>query len=129
MAEWNELQTLTFEAAADLSACQYHAVRISAANRINLASDPGASSLIGILTTKPKATEFGTVAWLGKGKVVAGAAINVGAFIGPNSSGRAVAVASGVGTMTIGRALDAAIADGDVISALILCAGRWSGAV
>jgi len=128
MAEWNELQTLTFEAAADLSACQYHAVRISAANKINLASDVGASSLIGILQNKPKAGEFGTVAWLGKGKVIAGGVVTAPQYIGPNSSGRAAAVVSGA--MAFGRALDTSTADGDVITCLIGMGGpgRYSGA-
>ena len=49
-----ELQTLTLEAAADLSLFQYCAVRLSAAGKCNVASDVGAYTLLGILQNKPK---------------------------------------------------------------------------
>jgi hypothetical protein len=127
MAEYNELFTLTLEAAADLSLFQYCGVRISAQYRMNVASDPGASSYVGVLQTKPRQTEFGTVAYLGKSKMVAGGAITAGALITINSSGRAAPVASG--GMTIGQALDTSSADGDIISVLLKPAFRQAGAI
>jgi hypothetical protein len=130
MAEYGspELQTLTLEAAADLTACQYHAVRLSAVNKCNVASDAAASSTMGVLLGKPRITEFAAVAVSGKSKIVAGGAITAGALIGVNGSGRAAAVASG--GWTIGRALETSANDGDVITALIgYPFGRQGGAI
>ncbi len=117
MAEFAELKTLTLEAAADLSVAQYHIMRVSAANKMNLGSAVADANVIGVLQTKPKSGEFGTVAYAGKTKVVAGASITAGAMIQTNTSGRAITVVSG--SYYIGRALDAANADGDVITALL----------
>ena len=127
MAFSNWMESLTFEAEVDLSACMYHAVRLSAASKINVASDPAASSTFGVLQNNPRAGEFGTVAWLGTTKVVAGGSVTVGALIANNGSGRAAAVASG--GVAIGRALEAAGADGDIITALIFAPIRWAGAI
>src|SRR6266404_4217673 len=130
MAEFQVVETFTLEAAADLSACQFHAVRLSAQNKCNVASDPAASSIVGILINKPKLTpspEFGTIAFFGKTRLVAGGAITAGTLLQCNSSGRAAAVASG--NMAFGRALDTSTTDGDVISALIFPPVRWAGAV
>lgn len=117
MAEYNILQTLTYEAEADLSGAQYCAVRLSNQYKINLATDLGATPVVGILLNKPQNTQFGAVAWSGKCKVVAGGAITVGATVGANSSGRAVAVTSG--TAAFGRCLEAAAADGNIVSVLV----------
>jgi len=128
MAEFGELMTLTLEAAADLSPFQYCGVRLSAANKMNVASDIGATSFIGVLQSKPKSGEFGTVAFLGKTKMVAGGALaTVGVPITINSSGRAAAVASG--GVTIGRLLEAAAADGDIVSVLLQPSFRQGGAI
>jgi hypothetical protein len=128
MAEFGapELLTLTLEAAADLSAVQYHVVRHSAAQKCNVASDATNSGVLGILQTKPKSGEFGTVAVGGKSKAVAGAAITLPAVITHNSSGRVATVTSG--QMAIGRALEAASADGDIITVLLFQPVRWAGA-
>jgi hypothetical protein len=130
MAEYGspDLQTLTLEAAADLRLFQYMAVRVSAANKCNVASDIGASTVIGVLQNKPNTGEFATVAVFGKSKMVAGGAITAGNLITLNSSGRAAAVASG--GWTIGRALETSANDGEVITALIgLPFGRQGGAI
>ena len=129
MAEFGspELQTLTLQAAADLSLHQYTAVRISAARQCNVASDVGASSVIGVLQNKPKAGEFATVAVSGKSKLVAGGVVTAPNLITINSSGRAAEVASG--GVTIGRALETSAADGDIITVLLRDPGRQSGAI
>jgi hypothetical protein len=127
MAEFGVQEALTLQAAADLSAVQYHIVRLSAAQSCNVASDSTNSGILGVLQTKPKTGEFATVGYLGKSKVVAGAAITVGAIITNNSSGRAAAVASG--GMAFGRALEAAAADGDIITCVLFPPVRWAGAV
>jgi hypothetical protein len=128
MAEYKDLMTLTFEAAADLSQFQYTAVRISAARRVNVASDVNASSYVGVLQNNPRLGEAATVGYFGKTKMVAGGALaTVGALISMNSSGRAAAVASG--GIVIGQLLEAAAADGDIVSVLLKSSARQAGAI
>lgn len=121
MAETNDLVTIAMKAGADLSAAQYHVVRISdGVDQVNIASLDNHSSMIGVLLNKPAAVNrMASVAQSGKGKVVAGAAVSsAGIFLTCNGSGRAVAVASG--DMTFGRSLETAGADGDVISVMLM---------
>lgn len=119
MAEYGspELQTLTLEAAADLSLFQYCAVRQQAGRKCNVASDVGSTNYIGILQNKPKAGEFATVAVAGKSKMVAGGVVTEGGLLSFNSSGRAAAVASG--GVTIGKIMETSVADLDVITVLL----------
>jgi len=126
MAAYKDLETFTMTAAADLSGLQYHIVRLSAAKNMNVASDATNSALIGVLQTVPQANEWGTVADGGISKVVAGGAITVGDILTCNGSGRAATVASG--QVAFGRALEAATANGDVITARLMTPVRWSGA-
>lgn len=118
----------TLEAAADLSAKQYHIVRLSAANLCNQASLATDSDTIGVLQNKPQSGEFATVAFAGLSKVVAGAAITAGDVFSSNGSGRAITVVSGDLGMSVGRAITAPGADGDVFDAQIWPPVRWVGA-
>lgn len=131
MANSNVTQTLGgVQAAADLSALQYHLVKLSAKDAVNLAILAVDSALMGVLQNKPKSGEFATVAYGGISKVVAGAAITVNTPLTTSTSGRAITVtslASGQ-EMVFGRALTAAGADGDVIEAVIFHPVRWTGA-
>jgi hypothetical protein len=117
---------LTLEAAADLSGIQYHLVRLSAANKTNLASEAVNSSIVGVLVNKPKSGEFATIGYFGEGKVVAGGALTVGDVITTNGSGRAATVGSA--KMAVGRVLEAAGADGDVVRCFFFPPVRWTGA-
>lgn len=130
MAETNNLISIAMKAGADLSAAQYHVVRISdGVDQVNIASLDTHSSMIGVLLNKPAASGRGaSVAQSGKGKVVAGAAVSsTGLFLTCNGSGRAIAATSG--DMCFGRNLETAAADGDVISAMLMTPFRLSGAV
>lgn len=117
MAEYSALETLTLEAAADLSNAQYHAVRLSAMRRCNVSSDPADNQLVGILLNKPRLTEFASIANFGKGKVVAGGGITAGQFCAANGSGRAVAATSG--QWSFGRCLETCTADGEIITVML----------
>lgn len=119
MAEGSgRLETITgLTAAADLSGKQYHIVRGSAANAVNQASNAAATSVLGVLQNKPKITEAAAVGFLGVSKIVAGAAVTAMDLISTNASGRAITCVSGA--VYIGRALEAAGADGDVITAVL----------
>lgn len=121
------LETFTAKAAADLDTVQYHLMRLSAANTVNVASQSTNSGLCGVLQNKPKSGEHASVGYLGTARVMAGAAITAGKHITNNGSGRAVAVASG--GMSCGRALEAAGADGDIVDVILYPPIRWAGAV
>lgn len=118
MAVGGNAEFRTFEADADLSANLYEIVRVTDGDqRINVASLSTSTEIVGVLANKPDtAGQFATVAWTGKHKVRAGAAVSsVGVFLTTNGSGRAVAASSG--DVVIGRAMETANADGDVIEA------------
>jgi len=126
MAESKIFEPYTLLAAADLSGKQYHIVDQSAAKSCNMASLATDNQVAGVLQNKPQSGEHATIADMGISKVVAGAAVTQGKHLTTNGSGRAITVTSG--DMAIGRALEAAGADGDVISARLYPPFRWSGA-
>ena len=111
---------------ADLSGKQYHIVRLTANKGTNLASLATTSAIGGVLQTVSSSGDRATVAYAGISKVVVGAAVSELDVFTTNSSGRAIAIGSG--QMAVGRALEAAGADGEVITALIFPPFRWSGA-
>jgi len=119
--------TFTAAAAADLSSFQYHIMRLSAANTVNVASQDTNSGMVGVLLNKPESGEAASIQYAGMGKVYAGAAITAGAILTNNGSGRAVA--AGSGDMACARALEAAGAAGDIIDAVIFPPVRWAGAI
>lgn len=121
------LETFTLEAGADLSGAQYGIVRQSAANVCKIGSLGTDSALVGVLQNAPQSGEFATIADGGISKVIAGAAITQAALITVNSSARAIA--AGSGDMVVGRALEAAGADGDIITARLRQPVRWAGAI
>lgn len=128
MGEFGEGATITgLTAATDLSGKRYHAVRLSAAKQVNQASLSTDSAIAGVLLNAPKTNEAATVQYTGLGKVTAGGAISANVLISVNGSGRAAATASG--DMAFGRALEAATADGDVISVILFHPVRWAGAI
>lgn len=126
MADFGALDTFTLEAAADLSAAQYHVVRGVATNTCNISSQATDSDMLGVLLNKPVSGGFATVADGGIAKVVAGAAINAYDVLTSNSSGRAAVVTSG--QVAFGRALGTAGADGDLITVRLMKPIRWAGA-
>lgn len=120
-------ETYPMAAGADLSAKQYHVVRQSAANTVDVASLATDSAICGVLDNKPTAAgNEATVRDQGLAKIVAGGAITQGVHLTTQSAGRAIAVASG--GVAIGRALEAAGADGEVIAVRLYTPVRWSGA-
>lgn len=126
--EFGPRDNLSLIADSDLSAKQYGIVAVTSGS-INLchqaltAVDPG---IVGVLQNAPKSGEPATVSYAGFAKVVAGGAVGVNVFFGSNTSGKAQVVNSG--DMVLGRTLEAATADKDVISVLLVPPVRWSGA-
>lgn len=108
---WDE----SYDAAVDLSAKQYFIVKLDANGRIVLAAAAG-DTLLGILQNDPSALgRPGTVRQLGISKAVAGAAITLGDEVISDGAGKVISTAT-AGDRILGVALEAAAADGDVIS-------------
>ena len=106
--------SLSVEASADLSAFQHHFVEVDSNGQLTVSNSAG-ESVFGVLQNNPNAEgRAGNVMKDGVSKVVAGAAITVGALVQTNASGRAITAASA--DFVVGRALDAVGADGELIS-------------
>lgn len=93
------------EAAADLSAKQFHFVKVTAANKVNIATAAG-ESVLGVLQNKPKAGEAADVMALGITKVKIGVGgLTAGAVYETAADGTAIAVTAakvGMGTVLSG---------------------------
>ncbi len=105
---------------------KYIIVRATAANQADQAVAATASAILGVMQNNPDVGEAMSIAYAGRSKVVAGGSLSVNAIITTNGSGRAAAVTSG--DIAIGRILEAAGADGDVVSAVLFHPVRWQGA-
>jgi hypothetical protein len=109
---------ISLQAAASLTAQQFHIVRISAANQCNVASNALGQTTVGVLQNKPAINQAAEIAIFGETKLVAGAAIaTVGDYISTNGSGRAIAAVSGSAVM--GMALTNPGADGEIFRAVV----------
>lgn len=108
----------SFKAAADLSSYQYHFVKLSAANTVNLC---GANErAIGILQNKPDAAnETARVRLLGVSKLVAGEIIDRGTMITSKSDGHGEE-ADAASEWVRAMAIEAAGAANDVITVLLV---------
>lgn len=114
---WGDQFTKTYKAAADLTACEFLAVRLSAAGQVNIASNnigSASASVVGVLQNKPNTNQAASVAYFGESRARAGAAVTEGMWVTHDTSGFIINATSG--TLVIGRANQAAAAAGDVIS-------------
>lgn len=104
------------EASADLSTKQFYLIDIGATGA---AVNTTAGGIVdGVLQNKPNAAgQEANVAFSGVSKVVAGAAITRGARVASDANGKVVAAVST--DHVCGTALEAATADGDIISVLL----------
>ena len=107
-------------AAADLSTHQFKCVNFSATG-VALGASLGAHC-DGILQNNPKAGVPCTVAIHGKSKVVAAAAILKGAEVTVDAAGKVVTALTT--NFILGVAMEAAAADGEVISVLMTRPGK-----
>lgn len=114
---------VTFEAAADLSAKQFHFVKLTAANTVNVCS--GATDIpCGILQNKPSAAgRPAVVRMLGLSKLSADAALSAGALIGTSADGQGDAKTPGTDTTeyVVGIALEASGGAGELIKVSLNC--------
>lgn len=114
MAYKNTQEFLTFQAATDLTAFRYRAVRLSAEGQVNVASNVAANTCIGVLDNDPASGTSARVAVAGVSKIYTSAAITAGALVSHTASGYALAATSGA--LVIGRALTTAANAGDIIT-------------
>lgn len=119
---------LSKEAGADLSAKQYHFVKLDANGRV-IAIAAATDRPIGILQNKPSA--LGQAAELmcdGVSRLVGGGNVAKGDMLGTTAAGRAAAIVAGVDTTkyALGTVLDDSDNDGEECSVLFDCknAGR-----
>jgi hypothetical protein len=132
MAESGNFTSYSFRAAADLSACQWHVMRVVAAGpppTCNIASNAAAAmgvGAVGVLQNAPASGEPATVAYEGFGKIVAGAATTAWGLLTTDASGRATDAASG--DLVVARGVEVG-ASGQVISAIYYKPFRLSGAI
>ena len=120
MAYEKPIFTQTFTAGEDLSAKQYHFVKLNAANSVHVC-DTATDQILGVLQNAPASGEAANVMILGISKLTASAAIAAGANLSCDADGKAVTVTVGsdVTTYVGAVALEAASAEDEVISCLI----------
>ncbi len=120
-----EVFDYTFKAENDLRDKQFHLVEISGIDGNDPlvdVCDAATDRAIGALLNKPNEDEAAAVRVLGIATVVSdgsGTPITVGAYVGPNTSGKAVVKATADYSVA-GIALGASSADGIVIPVLLL---------
>jgi len=116
----------SFTAGADLSSgVQFRYVKLNSSGNVVVCA--AATDIpIGILQNNPASGRAAVVMIQGVSKLVASAAIAVGAAVGTASTGKAVSLTFPTSSTyaaptayVVGRALSAAAADGDVITALV----------
>jgi hypothetical protein len=93
MAFENEVMDVSFLVTADLSAYQYHLVKLSADNTVTVCTHADNDNPIGVLQNKPTASgEVARVRVMGISRVIVGAggAIAFSELIGTDANGEAV---------------------------------------
>ena len=114
---------VTFEAAADLSTKQYHFVKLTAANTVDVCS--GLTDVpCGVLQNKPSAAgRPAVVRMFGISKVSADAGLSVGNLIGTSADGQADAktVSTDAAQYVVGVALTACSNAGEIIEISLNC--------
>ena len=103
----------TGTAGEDLSSSQYLIVQLDSSGDIEI-GEGATDLLVGVLQNKPESGGSALYRFLGTTKVVASAAIAIGALVTSASDGEAVTTTTDK-DVVIGRALEAAGAAGDII--------------
>ena len=103
----------TGTAGEDLSSSKYLIVQLDASGNIEI-GEGGTDLLVGVLQNKPESGEAALYRFAGTTKVVASAAIAIGALVTSASDGEAVTTTTDK-DVVVGRALEAAGAAGDII--------------
>ena len=120
---------VSLEAAADLSAKQYHFVKLDSAGKAAVVTAI-TDRPIGVLQNAPTAGQEAEVLVVGGTKLVAGEAVTEGAVISTTSAGKADSITVGSATTQyiLGTALTEIAADGEILTAVINCASSGRAA-
>lgn len=116
MATQNPNDSLTLEAAADLSTKQFYLAKLDANGKAVLAA-AGTDKIIGAIEEPAKLASAAKVNTGGVIKVVAGGAVAIGDDVTSDANGKAITTVT-VGNRTIGIALAAAVLN-DVFEVLV----------
>lgn len=116
MAYENLGKVINIPAASDLSASQYHFVKLDSSAKLALSAE--GEDAIGVLQDDPAAADRGGAVMVGVGitKVVAGAATHAGFPVASDGTGRAID--SDTGDYILGFFLEAASGAGALVSIL-----------
>jgi hypothetical protein len=122
MAYTIPVQTLSFEAAADLSAKQFYFVKMATGGKVDVCA-AATDKPCGVLLNKPTSGQTAEVGVLGVFKVSSDAALAVGDAIGPSGDGQADAKTYGsdITEFVAGQVIEASNAAGGLVSAMINC--------
>lgn len=120
-----QIKVGNFTASADLSAKQYHFVKMSGNNTVTVCAAI-TDVPIGVLQNTPSSGQAASVCLFGITKVVADGTLAAGNLIGTSADGQADAIAAGTDTTvyTMGIALNAAAAGETVEMFVNATAGR-----
>lgn len=114
-------------AATDFTNLKYRVVRFAAAGTTNLASNNLSSDAFelaaGVIQNNPASGQAATIAFYGRSKAWAGAAVAARELITHDASGKVIECVSGA--TAIGRALETAAATDDIISVQLFPPVRW----
>lgn len=113
MSQSNLAGERTGIASESLASAKYHIVQLDASGGIEIA-ESATDLIVGVLQNKPASGLPAIYRFAGTTKVIASAAIAIGAWLTAASDGEAVTTTTD-GDITIGRALEAATAQGDYI--------------
>lgn len=103
----------TKKASEDLSSKQFYIVQMDSSGDMEV-GESATDLLLGVLQDKPESGQVGCYRHEGTSKVVASAAIAIGAYVTTTNAGKAVTTTT-QGDIVIGKALEAAATDGDII--------------
>jgi hypothetical protein len=114
---------VSFKAESNLSAKQYHGVRLTAANTAGTSSIAGTDRILGVLVNKPSAAGVPADVQIdGVAKVITSIAVSAGDLLicGTDAKFAKIAAADLANSFIAAQALEASTADGDIISARLL---------
>jgi hypothetical protein len=120
---------VTLVAAADLSAKQYHFVKLDSAGKAAVIA-ANTDRAIGVLQNAPLAGQEAEVLVVGGTKLVAGEAVAEGAVLSTTSAGKADSILVGTATTQyiLGTALTEVANDGEIVTAVVNCASAGRAA-
>lgn len=110
-------------ASEDLSAKQFHIVQMDSSGDMEV-GESATDLLLGVLQDKPESGQAGTYRHQGTTKVIASAAIAIGARVTSANDGEAVTTTTN-GDIVVGIALEAATAQGDIIEIQLVMSKEW----